>query len=332
MSSGVPPRPPVTTMWSTRSRSRRTNSAIASISSGHRRDEHDADAERLQPLGEPDRVRVLTSPRDDLVPDRQDRAARRPVSRVATVWTVDAVSYPRRAGHISPAGVQAAKPVRTRRCPATAMPLGRAGRTSQVACPTPDERQPSEEGRFAGTQPPSPPPPLTRRFSHGHQKAGSGHSPWLSLALVSLRRAANGGRAGLPGHDHDRERHGHARREAGADRLALADRDRGSVRDRRRHAGRRRRRPVELPGERAAARSSPASRRTSRRSPGYKPDLVVVSRRPRRSSPRRSASCSIPRARSSRRRRTSPARTRRSTQLGEATGHRAGGRSARGEA
>ena len=41
-----------------------------------------------------------------------------------------------RAGHISPAGKAAAKPVRTRRCPATAMPLLRR-RTSQVACSSP---------------------------------------------------------------------------------------------------------------------------------------------------------------------------------------------------
>ena len=34
MSSGVPPRPPVTSRWSTRSRSRRTNSTMRSVSSG----------------------------------------------------------------------------------------------------------------------------------------------------------------------------------------------------------------------------------------------------------------------------------------------------------
>ena len=62
-----------------------------------------------------------------------------------------------------------------------------------------------------------------------------------------------------------------------AHRLALADGDRGSLRGRRRQAGRRGRRPVGLPEAARRGRSSPASRRTSRRSPAYNPDLVIVS-------------------------------------------------------
>ena len=92
----------------------------------------------------------------------------------------------------------------------------------------------------------------------------------LALARLPVPRGERG-RAGLPRPRRD----DHARREAGADRLALADGDRDALRDRRRQAGGRRRRPVELPGERRRARSSRGSRRTSRRSRRYKPDLVV---------------------------------------------------------
>ena len=58
-----------------------------------------------------------------------------PIVRIAaSTRSSMAMSYPRRAGHISPADVSAAKPVRTRRCPATAMPSRPPRRTSQVAC------------------------------------------------------------------------------------------------------------------------------------------------------------------------------------------------------
>ena len=52
-------------------------------------------------------------------------------------------------GTYSPAGVAAAKPVRFRRCPATVMPPThcREDEPGRLRCA--DERQPSEEGRFA---------------------------------------------------------------------------------------------------------------------------------------------------------------------------------------
>ena len=53
------------------------NSAIASISSGTAAVEDDADAERLEPLREPRRVRVRDVAGDDLVADRQDRGEHR---------------------------------------------------------------------------------------------------------------------------------------------------------------------------------------------------------------------------------------------------------------
>ena len=64
-----------------------------------------------------------------------------------------------------------------------------------------------------------------------------------------------------------------------------------AVRDRRRQAGDRRRRPVRLPEEAPRRRSSRASRRTSRRSPAYRPDLVVVVVRPE--GPRRARSTKL---------------------------------------
>ena len=90
--------------------------------------------------------------------------------------------------------------------------------------------------------------------------------------------------------------------------------DRRPVRHRRRRAGDRRRRPVGLPEARAAARSSPATRRTPRRSPAYKPDLVVDLER-RRARRRRSRSSASPCC-SSRPPTRSRRRTTRSAQLG----------------
>ena len=71
------------------------------------------------------------------------------------------LSYAHLAGHISPAGVVAAKSGAIRRCPATVKP--RRG-TSQVDCPTPSKCQPSEEGRFVRQPPPGLLPPPMRRF------------------------------------------------------------------------------------------------------------------------------------------------------------------------
>ena len=75
----------------------------------------------------------------------------------------------------------------------------------------------------------------------------------------------------LPGHRRRGQRQGHDPAEAEADRLALPDGDRVALRHRRRRAGRRRRRPVGLPEGARRAPASPASRRTSRRSPSTGP-------------------------------------------------------------
>ena len=75
------------------------------------------------------------------------------------------------------------------------------------------------------------------------------------LALLAVERCRRPGRkAGaeaVPRHDHDPRRQGHRQEEAPPHRLALPDRDRDAVRDRRRQAGDRGRQPVRLPEERA---------------------------------------------------------------------------------
>src|SRR3954463_11323116 len=66
------------------------------------------------------------------------------------------------AGHISPAGVMSANPVRFRSCPATVMPLRG---TSQVACATPNERNPRRKGSSCGAAA-EPPPSAHAEVSH----------------------------------------------------------------------------------------------------------------------------------------------------------------------
>ena len=95
------------------------------------------------------------------------------------------------------------------------------------------------------------------------------------LAVAAL--ALPGRRVGrLPGQDHDPRGHDHADREAGQDRLAVADLDRGSLHGRRRPAGARGRRPVVVP------RSAPRTK-LSGFTPNVeaiakdKPDLVIIS-------------------------------------------------------
>ena len=96
----------------------------------------------------------------------------------------------------------------------------------------------------------------------------------LALALARLPRSSRRTRAAQDFPVTSAERH-HARREAGADRVALADRDRGCC-SRSARASRSSPSTTSRTTRRARrARSSPASRRTSRRSPRYKPDLVV---------------------------------------------------------
>ena len=72
MSSGVPPRPPVTIRWSTRVAlaPHELDDPLGLVR--HRGADHDPHAERLEPAREPRGVRVLGVARDELVPDRQD--------------------------------------------------------------------------------------------------------------------------------------------------------------------------------------------------------------------------------------------------------------------
>src|SRR5262249_12947904 len=94
-----------------------------------------------------------------------------------------------------------------------------------------DELSPREEGRFARRRRRATSLRSTRRFLYEHTKVRRGSGPGPARP--------RGARRGPP--------HGNPT----ADRLAVTDRDRRPVRDRRREAGRRGRRPVELPGERA---------------------------------------------------------------------------------
>jgi hypothetical protein len=68
----------------------------------------------------------------------------------------------RASGHISPAGAKRRSPVRIRRCPATAMPLGdEPGRPL-----APNERQPSEVRAVRAAAAARPPPPPTEEVFH----------------------------------------------------------------------------------------------------------------------------------------------------------------------
>ena len=304
----MPPRPPVTIRWSTRA-------ALAADELGDRPRSRPARPRRATTRTPSASSRCASQAAlvfddvagDDLVADREDRA--RPRSQCAQY----AVSSPRRA-HI-PGRWAAAKPVRTRRCPATAMPP-RSRSRGRARSPAPRRRtQPSEEGRFARRQPPEPPPSATRGgfLWSASRYAGAARPGVLSFLAAHRPPAAPSRRRSL----------------AAADRLALADRDRGSVRDRRRQAGGRGRRPVELPGERAAheALRLHAERRGDRRVQA-RPRRRLRRREPHRRGAREAED---PGARRADRRRRSPTPTRRSTQLGKATGHtrrRGGGRRA----
>ena len=123
--------------------------------------------------------------------------------------------------------------------------------------------QPSEEGRFGGD---------SRRATS--LRSTSGGFLWLNSRYrrgspLLAARSSSGGRGGrFPSPTQAVA--------ALADRLALADRDRGPVRDRRRQAGRSRSTTSRTTRRTPRRRSSPATRRTPRRSPRYKPDLVVA--------------------------------------------------------
>ena len=163
-----------------------------------------------------------------------------PMVRTAAIIALGSMRYPRRAGHISPAGGEAAKPVRTRRCPATAMPSS-GDEPGRLLLPT----NSALGGRAVrAAPPPGHLPPLHAEVFMSSRFAGA-------AALVGARALAGAPAAARPRRSHVAE---------ATDHVALADRDGGSVRDRRRQAGRRGRRPVELPAGARPTRSSPASR------------------------------------------------------------------------
>ena len=110
------------------------------------------------------------------------------------------------------------------------------------------------------------------------------------------------------------ERQGHGHEAAAPHRLAVADGDRDAVRDRRRLAGRRRRRPVRLSRRARRRRRSRASRRTSRRSPPTGPTSSSSPTTRRGSRARSSGSASPSSTRTARR--ASRARTSRSASSG----------------
>ena len=256
----------------------------------HGRRDHDLDAERLEPLGEPGRVRVRR---------RRRETTSLPIVRIALRWCSAQVGYSRRAGHISPAGVSAAKPVRIRRCPATAMPRS-LRRTSQVACATPTNVSPRRKGGSRGTA------------AEPTSSATSGGFLWSQEDLPGSRPGARAPAARLVAPL------AVAPRPAGrrtADRLALADRDRGSVRDRRRA-----RRSSRSTTSRTTRPNAPRTKLSgytpnAEAIAGYKPDLVVVSFDGNGTSSRRSASCTS-RCSSSRRRLDSPGAYAQIRQLG----------------
>ena len=201
------------------------------------------------------------------------------------------------AGHISPAGGETAKPVRLRRCPATAMPPpgDEPGRLLLA-----DELSPRRKGGSRGDSRRATSLRSTkRRFFMVTGTGSPGRSPWRRARLLAAAAA----------------RRAPTRSAADADHLALADGDGGSVRDRRGQAGRRGRRPVELPGERPAheALRLHAERGGDRGLPA-RPRRALRRLERRRRGARQAED---PGARSSRRPRTSPAPTRSSTQLGK---------------
>ena len=265
----------MTIRWSTRARSRTTKSAIGVDLVGHARGEHHLDAERLEPLGEPRRIRVQRVARDDLVADREQRgahpaavcpslasaagggAATGAASRVPDAGRAPLCSAA--AGHISPAGRAAAKPVRIRRCPATVMPAPLPAGDEPGRLHPADELSPRRKGGSRGAAAEPPPSASRGGFLCSHSRFAGTLALAALVARVPARRP--------PGR----------RRRPTPDRLALADRDRGSLRDRRGQAGRRGRQPVRLPDERPAHEALGLSRRTPRRSRRYNPDLVVVS-------------------------------------------------------
>ena len=210
--------------------------------------------------------------------------------------------YSRRAGHISPAGV-----TQRSRCESGAVPqlrCLRSGGDEPGRLLSAVELSPRRKGGSRGSA--AGPPPSASRGGFLWSEAGSpGRSPWR---LSSSRRRGR--------------RHRHRGGDPDPDRLALADGDRGSVRDRRRQAGRRGRRPVELPGERAEdeALRLHAERRGDRRLQA-RPRRRLVRRQPHRRGAREAEHPGAPRAD---RLDASPTPTRRSRSSGKATGHAAG--------
>ncbi len=159
-----------------------------------------------------------------------------------------------------------ASPGRSRRCEGRSSPADtplarRAGKAagggapSQKTCRSPLSLDPLAEGR--------------RRSSHvrSTRPRGGARRPRAGTRHARGRRTGAYRRGAVPRHGQRGQREGHDPQAAGPDRLALADRHRDAVRDRRRPAGRGGGRAVGLPAQGAAddALRLHAERRGNRR-------------------------------------------------------------------
>ena len=161
-----------------------------------------------------------------------------------------------------------------RRCP---LPAGAVSRfhPRQFASQSPQCEPALARGRPRHGRPP--PPLLAGCGSTAEQRPPHPHRPPRPPRSSVRRERPPAVRRRVPGHRHRGQRAGHHQLRAAADRVAVADGHRDPLRDRRRAAGRRRRRQLHLPG---AARRGPSSRRSSRtprRSRSTRPTWCVVS-------------------------------------------------------
>ena len=112
MSSGVPPRPPVTKTYPARGLSARRNAAISSMSSRTAASRVTSRPMDGESPGEPGRVRVLDVARDDLVADGQDDRCRRRVHPVSLPERASGAETAR--GRAQPAPARSPTPVSSR--------------------------------------------------------------------------------------------------------------------------------------------------------------------------------------------------------------------------
>ena len=278
---------------STRARSRLTNVGDGLDLVRHRRGEDDADAERLEPLREPRRVRVHDVAGDDLVADREE-------GRAHHVGVCRSVSSPRRA-HIpgrwgrSEAG---ANPALSRNCDAL-LREDEPGRLLPA-----DELSPRRKGGSRGDSRRATSLRYTRRFFMVRYRiAGAAALAALVLAAPRPRTATSRPRTRIVSLSPTATEDLFA---IGAGKQVVAVDDQSNY-------------PASAPKTKLSGYTPNAEAIAA-----YKPDLVVALRRRERH--RRGArEAEDPGARSSRpptnaRRAPTPS----STQLGKATGHRAG--------